>query len=68
MNKIQEVKKFGKKAQGQKEYIKFLKGEKITRKEAMLANCYECTCWYADGVNSCQMKNCPLYPYHPYRK
>jgi len=51
---------------GQKEYHKFLKGGRLTRKEAILAHCYEC-----NGLESsrcdCLGVPCPMYQYHPYR-
>ena len=54
------------KLQGGNEYKKFLNGKKLTRKEAMLANCYECM-GYEDGKQDCLGKSCPLYQYYPYR-
>lgn len=51
---------------GQKEYAKFQKGEKLTRKQAMLANCYMCN-GLEDSAEDCQGKSCPIYQYQPYR-
>ena len=56
----------GRRAKGQKEYLKFLDGEKLTRKEAMLAKCYECMYFYNDGKVDCMGYTCPLYQYYPY--
>lgn len=39
----------GKVAVGRPELLKYSDGQKLTRKQAMLAKCYECTCGYADG-------------------
>ena len=64
--KIREVVKDGKHVQGKNEYLKFLKGEQITRREAMLAKCYECTCYYDGTERDCLIPDCPLYPYNPY--
>jgi hypothetical protein len=55
------------KLQGGNEYKKFLNGKKLTRKEAMLAHCYECMGGYEDGKQDCLGKSCPIYQYYPYR-
>ena len=64
---LEEVLKYGKKAKGRAEFIKYLKGEKLTRGEAILAKCYDCVCHYADGKVDCELPTCPLYDYMPYR-
>ena len=50
---------------GQAEYKKFLKGQSLTRKQAILAQCYAC-----NGLESsnedCGGESCPLYEYHPH--
>ena len=51
---------------GQKDYERFLKGEKLTRKQAILANCYECTGFYDSGKRKCLVEGCPLRQYYPY--
>ena len=55
------------KFQGGKQYKKFLHGKPLTRKEAMLAHCYECMGGYDQGKQDCQGKSCPLYNYYPYK-
>ena len=57
----------GIKAKGRKELRKYLIGEKITYKQAVLAKCYECMCGYTDGKISCEIQNCPLYKFMPYK-
>tara|TARA_B100000315_G_scaffold94826_1_gene87156 strand:+ start:9657 stop:9863 length:207 start_codon:yes stop_codon:yes gene_type:complete len=57
----------GIKAQGRKELKKYLIGEKITFKQAVLAKCYECMCGYNDGKVSCEIPECPLYRFMPYK-
>jgi hypothetical protein len=52
---------------GQLEYKKFKNGESLTRKEAILANCYACNGQEDSRVNCEGGKTCPLYQYHPYR-
>jgi len=53
--------------QGQDAYNNFLNNKQITRKEAMLAKCYECMSEYDNGKENCLGKSCPLYLYYPYR-
>ena len=68
MDPVDYVEKHGVTAQGKTEYIRYLQGEAITRKEAMLAMCYQCSNLYLDGRLDCENKTCPLYPYMPYAK
>ena len=49
------------KFQGGKEYKKFLDGKPVTRKEAMLAHCYECMGGFDEGKQDCMGKSCPMY-------
>lgn len=54
------------KVKGQKEYAKFLKGERLTYRQAILAQCFICN-GEEEAAVDCKSKTCPLYPYHPYR-
>ena len=63
-----DVLEFGKSARGKVEILKYLKGERLTKNQAILAKCYDCMCGYADGVGDCETKSCPLYGYMPYNK
>lgn len=54
------------KIKGQKEYEKFKQGEKLTRGQAMKANCYMCN-GLEDSNTDCQGTECPLYPFRPYK-
>jgi hypothetical protein len=56
------------KLQGGKEYKKFMDGKKLTRKEVMLAHCYECMGGYDEGKQDCLSKSCPMYQYYPYKE
>lgn len=58
---------YGKRAKGRKELQKHVNGGKLTPKEAILADCYECMGGYTDGIYSCGIPACPLYSYMPYR-
>jgi len=66
-NSVQVNQVTGKSALGQKSYKKFVTGGKLTLKEAIQAKCYECMGMYEDGRYSCEVSNCPLYQYMPYR-
>jgi hypothetical protein len=55
-------------AKGRKELKKYLEGKKITYKEAVLGKCYECNLGYSDGKYSCEIPDCPLFTFMPYRK
>ena len=52
---------------GRKEYIRFLQGKKITRDEAIAAECYACQGYYTDGREDCKNEVCPLYLFSPSR-
>jgi len=62
------VKVDGVKAVGQKKLLDFLSGQKQTPLASIRAKCYDCMCYYQDGKVDCGMKDCPLYPYMPYRE
>lgn len=64
---LKDIKRYGKSAQGKREYVNYLEGKRITFKQAILALCYSCTNFYADGKNDCLISHCPLYPFMPYR-
>jgi hypothetical protein len=66
IERIKNIRKYGKTAQGQKELIKHLEGGKLTLRQAALANCYFCLGFYADGKIDCAMSHCPLHPFMPY--
>lgn len=51
---------------GQQQWKKWREGSSLTRKEAMLAMCFECN-GFEDSAEDCQARHCPMYQYHPYR-
>ena len=65
---ISWIEKHGITAQGKREYIAFLKGQTLTMKQRILANCYQCTGFYTDGRKDCEIEDCPLHVYMPFRK
>ena len=44
----------------------FLDGKPLTRKQAVLAQCYVCN-GEEEGGEDCLGESCPLYQYFPYR-
>ena len=65
---LENIKRNGKSVRGRGELIRFLKGNKLTRKKAMLAKCYDCMGYYSDGRQDCKITDCPLYPWNPSAK
>lgn len=51
---------------GQKEYEKFKAGKPLTRKQAMLAQCYICN-GAKEGGTDCRGCSCPMYQYQHYK-
>ena len=54
-------------AQGKSELLKHRSGKKLTYRQAVLAKCYECMGYYADGKSDCLISDCPLFNFMPYR-
>jgi len=65
---IEQIKRYGKEAKGRKELIEYLTGKRLTPRKAILGKCYECMNAYADGKVDCNISDCSLYPFMPYRK
>ena len=53
---------------GQAEFNKWKKGVKLTRKQAILAHCYQCNGYEQSGFDCKCKKSCPLYEYHPHKQ
>ena len=51
---------------GSADLKRHLAGEDLTPFEAIRAKCADCSGNYADGGECCELKECPLFPYHPY--
>lgn len=51
---------------GKHDYLRFLNGESLTRKEAILAKCYECIA--GEDSHPCQVDTCPLIGFCPWNK
>jgi hypothetical protein len=67
MKKIEEIRKHGISTRGKTNLIRYLEGERLTQREAILAKCCDCAGYHSDGRVDCRMPDCPLYPYMPYR-
>jgi hypothetical protein len=52
---------------GQIEFENHLADKKHLPKGAIIAKCYDCMGFYADGTMDCECPLCPLYPWMPYR-
>ena len=67
MERLQEVRKYGRKAKGYMSLVRYLSGERLTRQKSIEAKCYECSGYCADGIRPCTITTCPLWPYSPFR-
>ena len=52
---------------GQIEFRKWKSGQRLTRKEAMLAQCFACNGEEESAVDCLGAKSCPMYAYAPYK-
>jgi hypothetical protein len=66
LNRIKNLKAYGARAKGRSELLKHFEGKRLNSGEAILAKCYECLGYYADGKRRCTIPSCPLYPWMPY--
>jgi hypothetical protein len=65
--RLEQIENHGITAKGRQELIKHLKGQRLTFRQSILAKCYDCMGYYADGKMDCIVKDCPLYPFMPYK-
>lgn len=68
IERINNIRRNGKAARGQKELIRHLEGHRLTLQQAVYSHCYDCMGFYADGKVDCQMPHCPLHPFMAYNK
>jgi hypothetical protein len=66
--RLKESRECGTSSRGKTCFEKHLTGGRLTQREAILAKCYDCTCFHIDGRIDCAMHHCPLYPWMPYRE
>lgn len=53
---------------GKTQMLRYLNGERLTRRETGLAKCYQCQAYNADGKRECGNVLCPQNTYMPYLK
>lgn len=53
---------------GKNALIKLYGGIPISKREAILAKCCDCSGYYVDGKVDCEVPWCSLYPHMPYGK
>ena len=59
---------YGKESRGKSLLLKYReRRRRLTRSEAIVAKCHECSCGYLDRRDDCKIPECPLYPWMPYR-
>lgn len=51
---------------GQREFEKYRRGEPLTHKQTLLAQCFICN-GAEEGGEDCKSVSCPLYQYMPYK-
>lgn len=68
MDRAKDIEQYGKDARGKRELLRHLMGERLTMKQGILAMCYDCNGYYADGKLDCLVPGCPLYGFMPYRE
>ena len=68
MDRIDQIMEYGLQAQGKNELLKYLKGGKLTLRQAVKAKCYECESYYQDGKQACEITTCPLQAWNVYRE
>jgi len=56
----------GKKRAGKTDFIKYLKGARLTRSQAIKAKCYDCDGMGDTGI--CDIETCSLYPFSPFNR
>ncbi len=67
-NSIKEsIRKHGTLVRGKRELLAYLDGKRLTAKQTILAKCFECMGFFADGRADCGMPDCPCYAFMPFR-
>jgi hypothetical protein len=68
IERIKNIRQYGKTARGKNELLKYLSGQRLTLKQAVYAHCYDCMGFYADGKLDCDMPYCSLHPFMTYNQ
>lgn len=57
-----------KQSAGKTDYLRFLRGERISLLAAVKAKCFDCCAYFEVGREDCGVEDCPLYPWMAYGK
>ena len=52
---------------GRSQFLKFQRGERLTRGQSMKAKCYECN-GLDESKTDCEVDTCPMFPFRLYPK
>lgn len=66
--KLANIKKFGNKAIGQRAYIRYLEGKRLSILDSVKSKCYDCSSYFCSGLMSCNVDSCHLFPWMPYNE
>ena len=61
MNRIKDIEKYGKSRRGKTDLIRYLRGRRLTRSQAIQGKCYDCTAYGQE--KDCPNLDCSLWPY-----
>lgn len=68
-NSIKEaINRHGTLVRGKKELLAYLSGKRLTPRQTVIAKCYECMGFFADGRADCSIPDCPCYAFMPFRE
>jgi len=65
--RIHDILRYGQRAAGRANYLRYLRGGRLPASQAIVAFCYWCQGNAGDGTYDCEDICCPLYPWHPYK-
>lgn len=57
----------GASSSGKTHLINYLNGKRLTARQSIVGNCYDCCGDYVDGRHDCENPLCIFYPFMPYR-
>ena len=63
---IKAIETRGLNTRGKRDYLRHLKGERLTQRQAIAAQCYDCQGFCQDGRPACDIDTCALHPYSPF--
>lgn len=48
-------------------FLDYMQGKRLTARQTLIANCFDCCGQYVDGKKDCENPLCVCYPFMPYR-